>query len=108
MKKEGKLFVYEFGKDFDSRGGALTLDKREVTTGEEEGGYSSRTHDDGWTIEGEIREDYYVWVNEFKANHPKFGKVWGDFEDKVYAEKKSGYEDFYSKHKPADWDYGDI
>ena len=108
MKKEGKLFVYEFGIDFNSDGGALNLAPEEVTSGGEESGTHTRTHEDGWTITGIIHGDYYTWVNEFEATHPKFGKVWGDFEDKVYADKKIGYENFYSNHKPHAWDYGDI
>jgi len=108
MKKEGKLFVYKFGEDFHSEGGALTLNRKEITKKDTETGYHKRKHADGWTIEGQIHEDYYVWVNEFKAEHPKLGKVWGNFEKKVYAEKKKGFEDFYKKHKPEAWDYYDI
>ena len=108
MIKEGKLFVYKFGEDFYSGGGALTLSPREVTRKDIESGCHKRTHKDGWIIEGEIHEDYYVWVNDFKAKHPKLGKVWGNFEGKVYAEKKKGFKDFYEKHTPEAWDYWDI
>lgn len=66
-------------------------------------------HDDtGWTVEGKVHEDYYTWVNEFKASHPKFGLVWGDFEKSVMAYSKEGYEDFIKSHPPVSWDYGDI
>jgi hypothetical protein len=108
MEKEGKLFVYKFGEDFTSSGGALTLSQDDVTDGEEEEGIHSRIHKDGWTITGKIHEDWFVWVNDFEATHKKYGRVWGDFEDKVYAEKKSGFESFYKNHKPKAWDYGDI
>ena len=107
-KEEVKMIKRVFGKDFNSSEGALTLPATEVCdTGASEG-YHSKTHDDGWTIEGEIQEDYYLWVNEFKATHPKLGKVWGNFEDTVFATSKEAYDDFYSKHKPEEWDYGDI
>ncbi len=66
------------------------------------------THSDGWTIEGEIMDDYYEWVNEFSARHPKFGKVWGDFEEVVYADTEKGYQDFIKHHPPTCWTYGDI
>jgi len=62
----------------------------------------------GWKIEGEIHEDYYEWVNEFKAEHPTYGKVYGDFEEKVYADTKEGYEHFLENHSPSSWDYWDI
>jgi len=97
-----------FGKDFKSEGGALTLNTGEVTEGNEESGKHTRTHKDGWTITGEIREDYYTWVNNFEATHPKFGKVWGNFENKVYADSEEGFKHFYKYHKPTEWDYYDI
>lgn len=102
------MITKKFGEDFNSDGGALTLRTFEVTEGKEEGGFHKRTHPDGWIIEGEIHEDYFVWVNDFKASHPKFGKVWGNFEDKVYADSEEGFKDFFEKHRPNAWDYGDI
>jgi hypothetical protein len=66
------------------------------------------THSDGWTIIGEIREDYFTWVNEFLAHHPIHGFVWGDFEDSVFADSKDGFDDFVKNHPPKEWDYGDI
>ena len=106
MTKE--TIIKEFGKDFNSKGGALTLSREEVTDGSEESGIHQKTHKDGWTIKGKIHEDYYVWVNEFEAEHPKFGKVWGNFEDKVFADTEEGFNDFFKKHKPNAWDYWDI
>jgi len=66
------------------------------------------THDSGWTISGEIKEDYYEWVNEFEANHPVYGKVWGNFESTVYATTESAYQHFIENHPPKEWDYADI
>jgi hypothetical protein len=65
-------------------------------------------HENLWTVEGSIVEDYYSWVNEFEASHPVYGKVWGDFEDKVYADKEEGYNYFIKCFPPMTWDYGDI
>lgn len=98
----------KFGVDFNSRGGALTLDVSEVTEGNEESGIYEREHKDGWTIKGEIHEDYFTWVNDFEAKHNKFGKVWGNFEDIVYADSEEAFKDFYANHEPSEWDYGDI
>lgn len=97
-----------FGKHFNSSGGALTLSPSEVTDSGAESGIHSRTHDDGWTITGLIHEDYYTWVNDFEASHPKFGKVWGNFQSEVYADTKAGFDNFYANHTPNAWDYGDI
>lgn len=105
------MITKKFGKDFNSEGGALTLNPDEVCEGEYEVNSNkeySRTHKDGWTIKGRIHEDYYEWVNDFEAIHPKFGKVWGDFESEVYADTEEGFKDFFDKHKPEEWDYGDI
>lgn len=59
-------------------------------------------------IEGEVWEDYFEWVNEFQAVHADFGRVWGDFEDIVYADSEEGFNDFYKNHPPQSWDYWDI
>ena len=98
----------KFGIDFKSEGGALTLNPSEVAEGSEESGTHERKHNDGWTIKGEIYEDYYTWVNDFEAEHPKFGKVWGNFEGSVFADSEEGFKDFFTKHEPSAWDYWDI
>jgi len=100
--------VKVFGTDFNSVGGALTLSASEVTDGSEDNGKHKRTHSDGWTIEGEIHEDYFTWVNEFKAHHPMYRRVWGNFEDKVYADSEEGFKHFMTNHSPEAWDYDDI
>lgn len=91
------ILTKTFGKDFHSPGGALTLRPHDI--GE---------HKDGWTITGEIHEDYYEWVNDFTAVNPSYGAVWGDFEGKVYATSQEAFDHFYSHHTPEAWDYGDI
>ena len=65
-------------------------------------------NDSGWTVTGDVHEDYYEWVNEFEATHSEYGKVWGDFEYTVYADSQAGYEDFFKNHTPEEWDYYDI
>lgn len=104
------MITKKFGIDFNSDGGALTLNPSEVS----ENGYTKdkdiqkKTHTDGWTIQGEVHEDYYEWVNDFKATHPIYGKVWGNFEDEVFADSEEGYNHFYTNHEPQAWDYMDI
>ncbi len=87
----------EFLKDFGQNGKACTLNPSEMCKNES-----------GWIIEGEIISDYYEWVNDFKASHKKYGKVWGNFEDIVYADSEEGYQHFFEHHEPHVWDYADI
>lgn len=68
----------------------------------------SRTHPSGWTISGRLNADYHIWVNEFEATHPQYGRVWGDFEFEVKAESEEGFRNFYENYEPNAWDYGDI
>ena len=105
-----KMITKKFGKDFYSSGGALTLNTSEVSESEDNNRYTiyQRTHSDGWTIKGQIHEDYFAWVNDFEATHPTYGKVWGNFEEEVFADSEEGYNHFYENHKPEAWDYGDI
>ena len=100
-KRAGIDFVY-------SSETALTLPPEYVLDTGLAVGEFSKTHDNGWTIIANIREDYYYWVNEFEAIHPKFGRVWGDFEKEVYADTEEGFENFYKDFPPEAWDYADI
>jgi hypothetical protein len=91
------MVIKKNGIDFTSKSGALTIDTIHLGT-----------HEDGWTITGKVHEDYYQWINEFEAVHPKYGKVYGDFEANVYADTEEGFQHFYENHTPISWDYGDI
>jgi len=102
------VITKKFGVDFTSSGGALTLEAAEVSDDDPTSGEHTKTHEDGWKITGEVFEDYYTWVNYFSAEHPTLGKVWGDFEDEVFADSEEAFADFYSKHEPSAWDYGEI
>lgn len=62
----------------------------------------------GWTITGEIKEDWFEWVNGFEATHPDFGRVWGDYEEEVFADSQEAFEHFFVNHPPHLWDYHDI
>ena len=100
--------IKKFGQDFASDGGALTLDPSQVTDTNTESGTHTRTHDSGWTITGELHEDYYVWVNDFTATHPELGRVEGDFEDEVKATSEEAFDHFWKHHQPSAWDYQDV
>lgn len=65
-------------------------------------------HSSGWEIFGEIINNYYEWVNQFEAEHPIYGKVYGDFEDVVFADSEEGFQHFFNNHPPTAWDYRDI
>jgi hypothetical protein len=57
------------------------------------------THSDGWKIKGEMRNDWYSWVEKFEAEHPKYGEVWSDLEDRiVYASSESALSEFEKNH----------
>jgi hypothetical protein len=104
------MITKKFGVDFDSAGGALTLDPWNVTAdGYASRGTHTRTHEDsGWTITGELHEDYYWWVNKFTASHPVFGCVEGDFDYEVVASSEEAFAHFWAHHQPVAWDYHDI
>jgi len=86
----------------------LTLGAGEVRENSCLPGHYTKTHSDGWTISGEVLEDYYEWVNDFEASHPTLGRVWGNFESEVHADSEEAFADFWEKHEPEEWDYGDI
>ena len=65
-------------------------------------------NESGWIVTGDIHEDYHKWINEFEAFHPTYGKVWGDFQEEVYADSEEAFNHFYKNHPPQEWDYGDI
>jgi hypothetical protein len=105
-----------FEKQFEDDGMAHTLRPEDVCEGFYDdplrdrriGDLCTRTHADGWTISGKIKEDWYYWVNDFEANHPVFGRVWGNFESTVFADSEEAYDAFCAAHSPFEWDYGDI
>jgi hypothetical protein len=65
-------------------------------------------NESGWLIEGDVIKDYYEWVNEFKASHPEYGVVYGDFETNITATSREAYDHFVKHHTPFVWDYHDI
>lgn len=68
----------------------------------------TRIHSNGWTITGNMSNDYYSWVEKFEAIHPTFGKIVGVVDDKIYATSEEGYEDFIKNHPITGMDLDDI
>ena len=93
-----KLIEYDFTTGYKNTTNACTLPAEFVT----------QEHKSKWVITGEVCYDYYSWVNDFEAVHPKYGRVFGNFEKIVYATSKKGYEHFCKNHPAEEWNYWDI
>lgn len=104
------MFKKEFSDDERVRRTLCASEVNEAFNDDFEGplGLSTRTHADGWTITGEVVQDWICWVNAFEATHPVYGRVWGDFESEVFADSEEGYEAFFAQHTPEEWDPWDI
>jgi hypothetical protein len=68
----------------------------------------TKLHPSGWKISGQVRENYYSWVQEIEASHVEYGVVKGDFEKEVFASSQWAFDHFMKNHPPRNWDYGDI
>lgn len=68
----------------------------------------SRTHDSGnWTISGIIHENYWLWVEDFEATHPKYGNIIGNFEKELIVDSIPAITHFLEHHPYKTWDYYD-
>ena len=67
-----------------------------------------RTHSSGWTIEGYIKEDWYIWIDIFTAYHPLYGKIEGDLNKEIIADSEEAYNHFIKNHPFKYWCPGDI
>jgi hypothetical protein len=95
-----------FSKNYPNQ--ARTLPPDYVNDVKYSTGKFTKLHESDWEISGEIREDYFRWVNDFQARHETFGSVCGNFEKTVYFDSMEGYEHFLKHHPYKEWDYGDI
>lgn len=103
------MITKRFGIDFHSHGDALTLSVDSVCLDlEKANGYCERTHRSGWTIKAEIVDCHFKWVNQFEAFHVLYGKLSGDFEEKVTATSEEAFDHFWNHHPPDAWDYQEI
>jgi len=62
----------------------------------------------GWVIVGEVHEDYFEWVNDFKAQHSRHGIVKGNYESSIEATSEQAFQHFNKYHPAQIWDYMDI
>lgn len=63
----------------------------------------------GWTVDAEIQEDYYTWINYFEAyKNNKRCYVKGDFESIIETSSLKTLDDFLSYYNVYEWDYSDI
>lgn len=65
-------------------------------------------HASGWTIRAKIHNDWYSWIQNFEAQHPIFGDLKGDFNDKVECTDKNAFFHFIKYHTPIIFDMYDI
>jgi len=95
-------------KIFESKNGFLSLPSVYVTDIKVKRGYHSKKHKSGWTISGEVHEDYYTWVEEFSAKHDKYGEIIGNFNDFILVESEESLKHFLKHHPYEDWELKDI
>lgn len=72
------------------------------------GRYQRYHKESGWTIDGQLYQDYYCWVEDFKASHPIYGTLEGDFNCEVTASSDEAWHDFLKHHPYDDFCPGDI
>lgn len=74
----------------------------------------------GWTINAHINfidngsydTDYgdhidcgsIDYVGDFKATHPQYGLLYGNFESEIYADSEETFQQFLKDHKPIVYD----
>lgn len=71
-------------------------------------GADTKIHPDDWTITGEVKCRYLLFVNDFEATHPTFGHVWRNFQSEVHADSEEAFAHLFAHHQPNDWDYWEI
>jgi len=59
-----------------------------------------KKHPSGWKISAKINEDYILFISDFKASHPHYGKLYGDYDKIIYAESDEAYNHFIENHPP--------
>jgi hypothetical protein len=111
--------ILYFGKDFGvdlSDRTIVDLDSSEVSDNincEYDKGFCKniiyeKHHPDGWTIKAKLKADYYVWIEEFEANHFFYGKIKGILNDRIVAESLMAWKNFSKFHPLTEFDCGDI
>lgn len=71
----------------------------------------SRTHKNGWTISGQIVEDYVSWVPFITAFHKNYGIIYGDFSEEIIVVSNNPDKtlfNFLDNNMPLVWTSWDI
>ncbi len=71
----------------------------------------SRTHKNGWTISGQIVEDWVSWVPFITAFHKIYGIIYGDFSEEIIVVSDNPDEalfHFLDNNIPLVWTSWDI
>jgi len=71
----------------------------------------SRTHKNGWTISGQIVEDWVSWVPFITASHKIYGIIYGDFSEEIIVVSDNpdkGLFHFLDNNIPLVWTSWDI
>lgn len=58
----------------------------------------TKNHEDGWTISAKIEHYHYVWIETFKASHPKYGRIYGNLNESIKVQSLKAYEHFIKYH----------
>lgn len=64
------------------------------------GGTYRKKHSSGWTITGDIDKEI-GGVQDFEADHPVYGTVWGSFAREIFADSDAGLTHFIAHHPPV-------
>lgn len=56
--------------------------------------YSSKTHDNGWTVKGYIEGTNYFVVYKFEAEHPIHGYVKGNTQNEITCSNENAFQEF--------------
>jgi hypothetical protein len=98
------------GKDYGPQGtSACTLPLTAVAEAEEvRDGTFTKVHPDGWTITGDLVQEWVCFVNNFSAVNQNGDWVRGDFGTVVWASSEEAFDDFVAAHPFHEWDYEDI
>jgi hypothetical protein len=71
----------------------------------------SRTHKNGWTISGQIEEDWVSWVSFITAFHKSYGIIYGHFSEEIIVVSDNPDEalfHFLDNNTPLVWNSWDI
>ena len=71
----------------------------------------SRTHKNGWTISGQIVEDWVSWVPFITASHKNYGIIYGDFSEEIIVVSDNSDKalfHFLDNNMPLVWTSWDI